>query len=90
MEGLIMDDKMSAYDKVMAKAAEKKAEARARKEQRDEDGVVNKLVIDRTPNGLYSVRYSYSGPVPDELKGYFTHKARIVDIATRLGKPLEV
>jgi len=85
-----MDAKESAYDKVMAKALEKKAAAKERKEQREEDGVINKLVIDRTPNGLYSVRYSYSGPVPDELKGLFTRKERIITIAQRLGKPLEV
>ncbi len=78
------------YDRVMAKAAEKKAAAKERKEQREEDGIVNTLLIDRTPNGLYAVRYSYSGPVPDELKGLFTRKDRIVAIAQRLGKPLEI
>ena len=78
-----------AYDKVMQKHLEKKQAAAARKEQREADGVVNKLVIERTPMGLYSVRYSNSGPVPDELKGYFTRRDRIVTIAQRLGKPLE-
>jgi hypothetical protein len=78
-----------AYDRVMAKAVEKKAAAKERKEQREEDGVINKLVVDRTPSGLYSVRYSFSGPVPDELKGLFTRKERIVAIANRLGKPME-
>lgn len=79
-----------AYDRVMAKAQEKKAAAKERKEQREEEGVINKLVIDRTPSGLYSVRYSYSGPVPEELKGMFTRKERIIAIAQRLGKPLEI
>jgi hypothetical protein len=38
---------------------------------------------------LYTGRYSMRGPVPDELKGFFTRKQRIVDIAAQRGIPLE-
>lgn len=68
-------------DKIMAKAAEKKQAAKDRKEDREEKGIVNKLVIERTPMGLYECRYSMRGQVPDELKGWFTRKDRILAIA---------
>ena len=80
--------KESNYDKVMKKSLEKKQAAKERKEEREEAGVVNELVIEPTPNGLFSVRYSLSGPVPQELKGWFTRKDRILAIAMRLGKPV--
>lgn len=79
----------SKYDKVMEKAAEKKQAAKERKEEREEKGIVNKLVIERTPVGLYEARYSMRGPVPDELKGLFTRKERIIAIAMQRGIPLE-
>ena len=41
----------TAYDKVMDKHQEKKQAAKERKEERVESGIVNKLVIDRTPYG---------------------------------------
>ena len=71
----------TAYDKVMEKHQEKKLAARERKEEREESGIVNKLTIERTPMGLYQARYSMRGPVPDELKGLFTRKERILAIA---------
>lgn len=74
-----------AVDRVMAKALRQKQEAKERKEAREVAGEVNKLVIEVQPTGLYSVRYSYSGPVPDELKGMFTRKDRILAIADRRG-----
>jgi hypothetical protein len=52
-------------------------------------GEVNSLVIEATPSGLYSVRYSMSGPVPDELKGLFTRRDRIIAIAQRRNIPIE-
>lgn len=73
----------SAYDKVMEKHQEKKLAAKERKEERAESGIVNKLVIERTPMGLYSCRYSMRGQVPDELKGLFTRKDRILAICTQ-------
>ena len=78
-----------AYDKVMEKAVKQKQMAKERKEERELNGDVNKLVIEATPNGLYSVRYSLSGPVPDELKGMFTRRDRILNIAQRRNIPVE-
>ena len=71
----------TAYDKVMEKHQEKKLAAKERKEEREETGIVNKLAIDRTPMGLYQARYSSRGQVPDERKGLFTRKERILAIA---------
>lgn len=76
-------------DKVLQKAAEKKLAAKERKEERDESGITNKLCIDRTPDGLYSVRYSMRGQVPVELKGLFTRKERILEIAQRRNIQIE-
>jgi len=70
-----------ALDKIMAKEAEKKQAAKERKEEREEKGIVNKLIIERTPMGLYECRYSMRGQVRDELKGWFTRKERILAIA---------
>lgn len=75
------ESKKTAYDKVMEKAQVKKQEAKERKEDREEKGIVNKLVIERTPMGLYSCRYSMRGQVPEELKGLFTRKDRILAVA---------
>ena len=76
-------------DKILQKAAEKKLAAKERKEERDESGIINKLCIDRTPDGLYSVRYSMRGQVPVELKGLFTRKERILEIAQRRNIQIE-
>lgn len=83
-----MDDVKTPYDKVMAKAAEKKQAAKERKEEREASGVVNELVIESTPNGLFTVRWALAGNIPTELKGWFTRKDRILAIAKRLGKPV--
>jgi hypothetical protein len=76
-----MDANKSSYDKVMEKSLAKKEAAKERKEEREEKGIVNKLIIERTPMGLYSCRYSMRGQVPDELKGLFTRKERILAVA---------
>jgi hypothetical protein len=76
-----MDASKSSYDKVMEKSLAKKEAAKERKEEREEKGIVNKLIIERTPMGLYSCRYSMRGQVPDELKGLFTRKERILAVA---------
>ena len=78
-----------AFDKVMEKAAKQKQMAKERKEMRELAGEVNSLIIEATPSGLYSVRYSMSGPVPDELKGLFTRRDRIIAIAQRRNIPIE-
>ena len=77
------------FDKVMEKAAKQKQMAKERKEMREVAGEVNSLIIEATPSGLYSVRYSMSGPVPDELKGLFTRRDRIIAIAQRRNIPIE-
>jgi cell division protein FtsL len=84
-----MEENKSAYDRVMEKAAEKKQAAKERKEVREESGIVNKLVIERTPVGLYQARYSMRGQVPDDLKGLFTRKERILTIAKQKGIEVE-
>jgi hypothetical protein len=76
-------------EKIRAKEVAKKAAAAERKAEREELGITNKLVIERTPMGLYTCRYSYAGPIPDELKGFFTRKQRILDIAAKRNIPLE-
>ena len=81
--------KESNYDKVMKKALEKKQAAKERKEERQESGIVNKLVIEMTPVGLYQARYSMRGQVPDDLKGLFTRKERILTIAKEKGIEVE-
>ncbi len=80
--------KETNYDKVMKKALEKKQAAKERKEEREEAGIVNELIIEPTSNGLYTVRWSLAGNLPTELKGWFTRKERILAIAERLGKPV--
>jgi hypothetical protein len=77
------------FDKVMEKAAKQKQMAKERKEMRELAGEINSLVIEATPSGLYSVRYSMSGPVPDELKGMFTRRDHIIAIAQRRNIPIE-
>jgi carotenoid cleavage dioxygenase-like enzyme len=86
VEGYEMSE---AFDKVMEKAAKQKQMAKERKEMRELSGEVNKLVIEVQPTGLYTVRYSISGPVPEELKGMFTRKERILAIANRRGLSIQ-
>ena len=88
-ESNMTTDVTSAYEKVRAKHIEKKQAAAERKAEREEQGVVNALVIERTPAGLYSCRYKLSGPVPDALKGSFTRKDKILAIAKLKGIPVE-
>ena len=84
-----MEENKSAFEKVMEKAAEKKQATKERKEERAEMNIINKLVIEMTPVGLYQARYSMRGQVPDDLKGLFTRKDRILDIARQKGIEVE-
>lgn len=79
----------SAYEKVRAKHIEKKHAAAERKAEREEQGITNKLVIERTEAGLFTCRYKLSGPVPECLKGSFTRKDRILAIAKLRGIEVE-
>jgi hypothetical protein len=84
-----MADKLdTGISALLEKKAERVAARLDKKAERAEQGIVNSLIIDREPSGLYYARYSLAGNVPDELKGMFTHKSRIVDIATRRNIPL--
>jgi|DEB0MinimDraft_10_1074344.scaffolds.fasta_scaffold554428_2 hypothetical protein len=73
----------SKVDKMLEEKAVKKQAAKERKEERESQGITNKLVIEMAPNGLFFVKYSLSGPVPVELRGMFTRKDRILSIASR-------
>lgn len=79
----------SKLDKMLEEKAIKKQAAKERKEERESQGIVNKLVIEMAPNGLYFVKYSLSGPVPEILKGMFTRKDRILALAKTKGIPVE-
>ena len=80
----------SKLDEVLKKQADKKQAIKERKEERETNGVINKLVIESNPNGLFSVRYSLSGPVPVDLRGMFTRKDKIIAIAERKNIPVEL
>ncbi len=80
----------SKLDEVLKKQADKKQAIKERKEERETNGVINKLVIESNPNGLFSVRYSLSGPVPVDLRGMFTRKDKILAIAERKNIPVEL
>lgn len=79
----------SKIDKVLEEKAVKKQAAKERKEERESQGIVNKLVIEMAPNGLFFVKYSLSGPVPEVLKGMFTRKDRILALAKTKNIPVE-
>lgn len=79
----------SKIDKMLEEKAVKKQAAKERKEERESQGITNKLVIEMAPNGLFFVKYSLSGPVPVDLRGMFTRKDRILSIAARKNIPVE-
>jgi len=79
----------SKIDKMLEEKAVKKQAAKERKEERESQGITNKLVIEMAPNGLFFVKYSLSGPVPVDLRGMFTRKDRILAIAARRNIPVE-
>jgi len=79
----------SKLDKILEEKAIKKQATKERKEERESQGIVNKLVIEMAPNGLFFVKYSLSGPVPDVLKGMFTRKDRILALAKTKNIPVE-
>ncbi len=79
----------------MFKYNRKKGKCQARVLRRNNKGKIGKLVsthkliIEKTPVGLYQARYSMRGQVPDELKGLFTRKDRILTIAKQRGIEVE-
>lgn len=69
----------TGIEELLAKKAEKKIAAIQRKAEKEEKGIINKLLIERNDVGLYSVRYKEGGPVPDVLKTMFTRKDKLID-----------
>lgn len=67
-------------DNIYAKKEEKKQKAAERKADREENGIENKLVIERDNTGLFYLRYELGGPVPDVLRGKFTTLKSIQDV----------
>ena len=72
-----------SYDDIMAKAQARKEAKKAQEAVRKEGGGLP-LIIEKTPVGLYICRYE-RGAIPDVLKGFFTHKFRILAIAKERG-----
>jgi hypothetical protein len=82
-----MEDADMSYDLIMEKAMLKKEKARESRALREE-GKGTPLLIERTATGLYTCRYE-RGLLPDALKGFFTRKSRILDIARERGIPTQ-
>lgn len=69
----------TGIEELLAKKAERKQAAEERRKERSDKGEVNYLIIERSEHGLYSARYSAGGQVPEILRGYFTHKPKLLD-----------
>ena len=76
-----------SYDDIMAKAQERKQAKRAQEATRKE-GEGSPLIIEQNQTGLFYCRYE-RGNLPDVLKGFFTHKFRILNIAKERGIPVK-
>lgn len=77
------EDVKNLMDDIWAKKAEKKAAAEERKKDKEENGVINRLLVERLPMGLYHCRYELGGPIPGEFEGLFTTVNRINSLAQR-------
>lgn len=86
---MVASKKPKTLDEIVQNKVEKIEAAKERKEERKEQGIINKLIIEMNPTGLFYARYSLSGRVPDELDGLFTRKDRILAIAQRRNIPVE-
>ena len=86
---MVASKKPKTLTQIVQNKAEKIEAAKERKEERKEQDIINKLIIETNPTGLFFVRYSLSGRVPDELEGLFTRKDRILAIAQRRNIPVE-
>lgn len=69
----------SVADKTAKRLAKQERDAEA-KAQREEGIFVNKLIIDREPTGLYFVRWSEGGVLPEVLQTKFTSIRKIEDV----------
>jgi hypothetical protein len=86
---MVASKKPKTLTQIVQNKAEKIEAAKERKEERKEQDITNKLIIETNPTGLFFARYSLSGRVPDELEGLFTRKDRILAIAQRRNIPVE-
>lgn len=73
------------YDEIMERAAAKK-EA---KKERASNAPEKKLVVDRTANGMYFLRYAGGGPLPEVLRTIFTSRHKMTEaIVAHYGKDI--
>lgn len=75
---------------LIAARMHKQEAQRERTAEKKAAGIINKILIERQDDGLYTCRYSEAGAVPDELKGRFTQKQRVLEIIQRRNIPVEV
>jgi hypothetical protein len=75
-----MDAKDTGIAAILEKKAIKQAAAEDRKKERADKGEVNTLALERDEFGLYYVRYTAGGLVPEVLRNKFTRKAAILDV----------
>ena len=75
-----MDAKDTGIAAILEKKAAKQAAAEERKKERADKGEVNNLALERDEFGLYYVRYTAGGLVPEILRDKFTHKATILGV----------
>lgn len=64
---MAIDEQKLAEHRAHRKEVLKERKAEDRAPRRD-----NKIAIDRTPEGLYWLRFIHGGTLPDELQGKFT------------------
>lgn len=87
------DQKPSIRDTVADKTAKRVARQERQqeaKEQREQGQFINKLVIDREPTGLYFVRWSEGGALPEVLQTKFTSIRKIEDVVKQKYNSLEI
>jgi hypothetical protein len=66
-------------DSIYADKQEKKERAIKRKEERVDNGIENKLVLERDNSGLFYLRYELGGPLPAALCGKYTSLRQVQD-----------
>lgn len=74
----------SGIAQILENKVQRSIERAERKKEREETEGRQPLILERNNVGLYYVRYE-KGPVPNLLKGHFTHKTRIYALAKEIG-----
>lgn len=76
-----MDDaKDTGIAAILEKKAQKVAAKEERKKERADKGETNMLMLERDEFGLYYVRYTAGGLVPEVLRDKFTRKQVVLDV----------